>query len=128
MNKRYRRRPGYSMLELQVAFAAFGVILAGLCPMVVAQLKHVTKLETRLQGSRINQPGQPYDVIPTYYVKPRAEPWAQRMSGSASVSTDSSPGSSPITPSKTPATVTVLSLQASPNVEDASALVQVFQP
>ena len=51
--------PGYSLLEVQVAFAILGIGLAGLCPLVVMQLRQVRLLELRLQGHVIEtQTGQ----------------------------------------------------------------------
>ncbi len=45
-----RPRRGYSLLEVQVAFALLGIGLAGLCQLVVMQLRQVRVLEKRLQG------------------------------------------------------------------------------
>src|SRR5271168_2259390 len=98
------RRRGYSMLEMEIAFGVFGVILAGLCPVVVAELRHVKKLESRFQPS-VN-----------YYVVPRPEPWTQKLAGTASVTTTAPSGSTTSAPSVVN-TVTVNSLEASPNVE-----------
>jgi hypothetical protein len=100
------------MLEMEIAFAVFGVILAGLCPVVVAEYRHVKKLESRFR------PGVPY------YVVPRPEPWSRKLAGTASVTTTapSGSGSSGATPVNA---VTTSSLVASPNVEDATANVQV---
>ena len=101
------------MLELEVSFAAFAVILAGLCPVVVAEMKHVTKLESRFQA-RVN-----------YYIVPRPEPWTQKLAGTASVTT-AAPSSGSATGGATAVNkVAVLSLVASPTVEDATATVQV---
>jgi hypothetical protein len=101
------------MLELEISFAAFGVILAGLCPVVVAELRHVKKLESRFQ------PGV------SYYVVPRPEPWSQKLAGTASVTTNA-PSGGPA--ASGPRTLTILSLEASPTVEDATAIVQVTLP
>jgi hypothetical protein len=106
------RRRGFSMLELEVSFAAFGVILAGLCPVVVAELRHAKKLESRFQ------PGV------NYYVVPRPETWSQKLAGTASVTTT---GPSSVAASG-PRSLTILSLEASPTVEDATAIVQVKLP
>jgi hypothetical protein len=45
-----RSRAGYAMVEVILAFAVFGIGLAGLFPFVLTQLKLTTKLETRFQG------------------------------------------------------------------------------
>ena len=44
-------RYGYTLLEVQVAFAVLGIGLAGLCPFVVMQLRQVRQLELRLEGT-----------------------------------------------------------------------------
>jgi hypothetical protein len=102
---------------MQIAFAVFGVILAGLCPIVVAELRHVKLLESRLKASTVDQPTVTY-----YYVTPRANFWIQKLAGTATVTT-SAPG--PPSGSSGGNTVTIQSLDASPNVEDATAVVQV---
>ena len=112
-------RRGFSMLELEVSFAAFAIILAGLAPVVVAELKHVAKLESRFQASTASRPAAIY-----YYVIPRPEPWARKLAGTASVTT-TAPSGPATTPPVAHYSVTVTSLEASPTVEDATATVLV---
>jgi Tfp pilus assembly protein PilV len=101
-------RRGNSLLEVQVAFALLGIGLAGLCPLVVMQLRQVAVLESRIQGqvSRYDTTGgspkpmmQQFQYDPTsgtykmqsqpqtysYYLVPWRKPWAQRLSGAAQV-------------------------------------------
>jgi hypothetical protein len=100
------------LIELEVAFVAFGVILAGLCPVVVAQLRHISKLESRFQAGT------------TYYINPRIEPWARKLAATAPVSPTQ--GLTPTAPPASPTmTVTVVELDASPNVLNATAYVTV---
>lgn len=42
------RRRGFTYLELQVAFAILGITMAGLCPIVVAQLRMAERMERRV--------------------------------------------------------------------------------
>ena len=48
-----RGRRATTLLEVQVAFVILGIGLAGLCPLVVMQLRQVRVLELRLQGQVI---------------------------------------------------------------------------
>ena len=108
------------MVELEVAFAAFGVILAGLCPMIVAQLRHVEKLESRF--SAYVSPAKPGL---TYYVIPRPDPWARKLSGTATI-TPEAPGPGGAAPAgPTANAVSVLSMAATPTGEAATAVVRV---
>ncbi len=98
-----RRRPrrGFMLFEVQVAFVLLGIGLAGLCPLVVMQLRQVREIEKRMQGnviatSRITGQSQPMvfmtdtsppAVLPTpyYYIVPWKNPWAQKLAGSAQI-------------------------------------------
>ena len=46
-----RWRRGSSLLEVQMAFAILGIGLAGLCPLVVMQLKQLVNLESRFMAT-----------------------------------------------------------------------------
>ena len=89
---------GYMLFEVQVAFVLLGIGLAGLCPLVVMQLRQVRQLEMRLRGqvtetSRITGVSQPIVIksngvtlpTPVYYIVPWKNPWAQKLAGSAQV-------------------------------------------
>jgi hypothetical protein len=95
-----RRRPtrhGYMLFEVQVAFLVLGIGLAGLCPLVVMQLRQVRQLEKRMQGdvtvTGASQPmvylteTLPPTVLPTpyYYIVPWKSAWAQKLSCSAQI-------------------------------------------
>jgi hypothetical protein len=69
-------RRGTTYLEVQIAFAALGVALAGLGPMVVAQIRLMGRVEARFPASA------------TYYLSPPAQPWAARLGASALRGTD----------------------------------------
>ena len=87
------------LLEVQVAFAVLGIGLAGLCPLVVMQLRQVRQLELRLRGqmvetSRITGVSQTswsimkdgvISPVPVYYIVPWQNPWAQKLAGSAQI-------------------------------------------
>ena len=85
-------RGGYSLLEVQVAFAILGIGLAGLCPLVVMQLRQVRQLELRLQGHVVQTSfltGQSQTMLQgnKYYIVPWTNPWAQKLSGSGQILT-----------------------------------------
>jgi hypothetical protein len=73
MTPRPRRdRAGYTLLEAQVAFVVLGVALAGICPLVVMQLRVVRRLEARFPHG-------------TYYLAPAADGWARKLGVPAAV-------------------------------------------
>jgi hypothetical protein len=91
-------RRGYMLFEVQVAFLVLGIGLAGLCPLLVMQLRQVRMLEMRLRGqvtetSRITGVSQPIVIksngvtlpTPVYYIVPWKNPWAQKLAGSAQI-------------------------------------------
>lgn len=90
-----RRRPGNSLLEVQVAFALLGIGLAGLSQLVVMQIRQVRVLENRLQphlvqassisgASATSLPGQ------TYYLVPWQNRWTRKFAGAAQIVAGSS--------------------------------------
>ena len=81
-------RPGFSLLELEVAFVVLGVALSGLCPLVVMQTRHVKDLEARLSPQTV------------YYLVPSSNSWAQKIGAAAMVTAQAATaGSSPSAPS-----------------------------
>jgi hypothetical protein len=127
-----RRRPrrGYMLFEVQVAFVLLGIGLAGLCPLVVMQLRQVRKLELRLQG-QVSSHGvtMVMPTAPTYYIMPWQNQWAQKLAGSAQI-VESTPipcDPGPLTPGGTfPSfTVTVVELDAPPYSQSVTAYVDV---
>jgi hypothetical protein len=48
-----RARRAYVLFDVQMAFVVLGIGLAGLCPLVVMQLRQVRMLEMRLRGQVI---------------------------------------------------------------------------
>jgi len=93
-------RRGVSLLELQVAFVLFGIILSGLVPLTVMQLRQLKKYEERLNPDT------------TYYLLPASDPWARKL-GAAATMLNSAPG--PVTPSTGSSVneITILSLDKS---------------
>ncbi|HEV3258177.1 MAG TPA: hypothetical protein VG013_14925 [Gemmataceae bacterium] len=83
--ERGARRPGFSFLELQVAFVLFAIALAGVCPLVVVQSRQLSKIEDRLS----------YQT--TYYVVPSSDPWTRKLGAAAAVMTVD-PGPPPAPP------------------------------
>ncbi len=95
---RRRVRRGYMLFEVQVAFVVLGIGLAGLCPLVVMQLRQVRQLELRLRGqmiqtSRITGLSETMVIVqdgvisatPTHYLVPWQNPWARKLTGGAQI-------------------------------------------
>jgi type II secretory pathway pseudopilin PulG len=133
-----RPRRGYTLLEVQVAFAVLGIGLAGLCPFVVMQLRQVRQLELRLQGhvvetSRATGVSQTMLAGNTYYIVPWTNVWTQKLTGSgqilASAVNSCDPGYLSI-PSSPPQSypVTIIELDAPPYSQNATVYVDVSAP
>jgi hypothetical protein len=95
---RCRVRPGYVLFDVQMAFVVLGIGLAGLCPLVVMQLRQVRMLEMRLRGqvietSRVTGVSRAMVITsggvtlptPTYYLVKWKNPWAQKLTGCAQI-------------------------------------------
>jgi len=119
-----RTRHGYTLLEVQVAFAVLGIGLAGLCPFVVMQIRQVRQLELRLQGHVVETlPGSGTSQTMlqgnTYYIVPWTNVWAQKLTGSGQILSSGAnpcdPGYLPV-PSPAPPSypVTIVELDAAP--------------
>ncbi len=106
-----RPRGGYMLFEVQIAFVLLGIGLAGLCPLVVMQLRQVRQLEMRLRGqvvqtsrvtglsqTMVNMSGGVVLPPATYYLVPWQNPWAQKLTGSAQIVESTSTPSSNTTP------------------------------
>jgi hypothetical protein len=131
-------RHGYTLLEVQVAFAVLGIGLAGLCPFVVMQLRQVRQLELRLQGHVVQTgPGSGVNQTMlagnTYYIVPWTNVWTQKLTGSGQILTSATsacdPGYLPL-PSTPPQSypVTIIELDATPYSQSATAYVDVSAP
>jgi hypothetical protein len=90
---------GYMMAEVVLAFAIFGIALAGLFPFVLTQLRLTRKLEVRFQGNlfydrdgsgRYAQRVLPNSQYPAqiYYAVPWKNPRMRSLVGGAIVTTD----------------------------------------
>jgi type II secretory pathway pseudopilin PulG len=133
-----RARRGYTLLDVQVAFALLGIGLAGLCPLVTMQLRQVRVLEQRLQGQVVETnpvTGIAQTMLPanTYYIVPWQNPWTQKLAGSGQILTSSvslcDPGSLPVSfPAPTSYPVTIVELNAPPYSQTVSAYVNVSAP
>lgn len=75
-------RRGSSYLEVQVAFAVLGVALAGLAPILVAQLRLIDRIEARLEPDK------------DHYLVPATNPWMRKLGAAATITT-SDPGDLP---------------------------------
>lgn len=77
---KYAFRPGFSFLELQVAFVLLAIALAGLGPLVVMQSRQLKTLESRFSDQT------------THYLVPPEDAWAAKLGAPAAVETED-PGS-----------------------------------
>ena len=121
-----------------MSFAILGIGLAGLCPLVVMQLRQVRLLELRLQGQVVEKnpvSGQTQTMLTgnRYYIVPWQNPWTQKLAGAAQILTSPTnpcdPG--PLTvPSSPPPSfpVTVIELNAAPYSQNLTAIVNVAAP
>ena len=133
-----RSRRGYSLIEVQVAFAILGIGLAGLCPLVVMRLRQVRQLELRLQGNVVQTSfatGQSQTMLQgtKYYIVPWTNPWARKLTGSGQILTspsnafDPGPLSLPF-PAPQSFPVTIVELDAAPGSQSVTAYVDVSAP
>jgi type II secretory pathway pseudopilin PulG len=131
-------RYGYTLLEVQVAFAVLGIGLAGLCPFVVMQLRQVRQLERRLQGHVVQTSlktgvGQTMLQGNTYYIVPWTNIWTRKLTGSGQILTSATspcdPGylSLPSTPPQS-YPVTIVELDATSYSQSVTAYVDVSAP
>jgi hypothetical protein len=93
----HRSRAGYIMAEAIIAFAIFGIAMAGLFPFVLTQLRLTRKLEARFQGDVISYKdvARQHQVYPdhqnqaaTYDTVPWKNPRMRSLIGGAFITTD----------------------------------------
>jgi hypothetical protein len=126
------------LLEVLVGFTVLGIGLAGLCPLVVMQLRQVRQLERRFQGHVVQRNfvnGATYTMLPgtTHYLVPWKNPWTQKLAGSSqllSTNANACDLDPPPLPSPTPTAfpVTVVALDAPPHSQDVTVHVLVSAP
>jgi len=68
-------RPGYSFLEVQVAFVLLGIALSGLVPLIVMQSKQLRHVEARFRDGT------------EHHLAPSPSEWASKLGAAASVAT-----------------------------------------
>ncbi len=127
-------RRGQTLLEVQVSFVLLMIGMAGICRVVVMQLRQVRQLELRLEAQVVNtRLGQTMLSGQPYYLVPWQNPWAQKLAGSGQIlgwaTNPCDPGTLPVPSSAPPANpVTVVELDASPGSESLTAYVDVSAP
>lgn len=82
-----RGRPAYVMAEAILGFAILGVVLAGLFPFVLTQLRMTRKLESRFAGN-VTFREQSFMTGGAYYCIPWKNPRMRALFGGASITTD----------------------------------------
>ena len=80
-------RPAYVMAEAILGFAMLGVVLAGLFPFVLTELRMTRKLESRFQGN-VTFRSRTFTTSGTYSCIPWKNPRMQALIGAASITTD----------------------------------------
>jgi type II secretory pathway pseudopilin PulG len=91
-----RRWRGNTLVEVMVSFAILGIGLAGMCRVVVMQIRQVRVLENRLQGNVVQHhwsSGTNTTMLPgqTYYLVPWQSRWTQKLAGAAQIVAGSYP-------------------------------------
>jgi hypothetical protein len=124
---------GYTLLEVQVAFAVLGIGLAGLCPSVVMQLRQVRQLELRLQGQVVQTSpgtGVAHTMLQgnTYYIVPWTNVWTQKLTGSGQILTSATSPCDPGNSAMGNYPITMVELDATPYSQSATAYVNVSAP
>jgi Prokaryotic N-terminal methylation motif len=128
-----RSRHGYTLLEVQVAFAVLGIGLAGLCPFVVMQLRQVRQLELRLQGHVVQTgPGTGVNKTmltgSTYYIVPWTNVWTRKVTGSGQILTSATNSCDPGSAATGNYPISMIELDATPYSQSATAYVNVTAP
>ena len=109
---REKRRAGTSLIEVQVAFVVFGIMLSGIAPLVIMHMKQVHKLEQRFSDESI------------YYLTPSSKAWAQKLGAAATISVNEPEGAEAV--SETPSNdVQILSVEMPFASEEVSAIISV---
>jgi hypothetical protein len=139
------------LFDVQMAFVVLGIGLAGLCPLVVMQLRQVRMLEMRMRGqvietSRVTGVSRAMVITsggvtlptPTYYLLRWKNPWVQKLTGSAQIlpSTTGDLSAIPCDPGPLPVgvgasvqnTVSVVGPLTFPNSQSVTAYVDITSP
>ena len=109
----WRARRGVSLIEVQVAMVALGILLSGLGPISALYIRQLKEAQKR------------FDPQTVYYLVPSSDFWARKLGVAASLATQD-PGTVSL-PDPLPTTNTVLleSLQKSISSEEVTVQVDV---
>jgi len=91
--RRGRRRAGFSILETQVAFLLLGIGLAGVCPLIVMQVRLSRRVATGFNQNGYLQPVTPTAPAQRTYLVMSPDPWARKLGFPAGLA-GTSPGPS----------------------------------
>jgi hypothetical protein len=80
-SRRERRRGGFSILEAQVAFVLLGIGLAGVCPLIVMQVRLSTKVATGFDQNGQFHPGG------RSFLVPQDGRWSRKLGAAARLNT-----------------------------------------
>ena len=82
-----RRRAGFTMLEVQVAFILLGIGLAGACPLIAMQSRLSTKVAAGFGQNGLFQPVTPASPAQRTFLVPQPDRWRRKLGASATLST-----------------------------------------
>jgi hypothetical protein len=106
-------RRGISLIEVQVAMVALGILLSGLGPISALYTRQLKEAQTR------------FDPQTVYYLVPSPDFWVRKLGVAASLSTQD-PGTTSLSdPLPTPNTVLLESLQKTISSEEVTVQVDV---
>jgi hypothetical protein len=91
--QRRRFRRGFSILETQVAFVLLGIGLAGVCPLIIMQVKLSKRLATGFEQNGQLRPGG------RTYIMMQPDRWARKLGSAATLGSALGGSSSVGTPS-----------------------------
>ena len=92
MRGRACRRRGFSILEVQVAFILLGIGVAGVCPLVIIQVKLARRVAAGFEQNGWLRPVDANEPARRTYLVAPAERWSRKLGATASLS--ATPGGS----------------------------------
>jgi hypothetical protein len=109
MRSSRRRRAGVSYLEIMVAMVVLGIGLAGICPLILMQLKLLRKLESpspssssqviggvRIEDGLVYVPESPVSTPMARVLQPQPDAWVRRLGLRATIQSGVTPQTLPL--------------------------------
>lgn len=79
----WRRRAGFTVLEAQVSFVLLGIGLAGVCPLIVMQVKLSKRVEAGFGQNGWFRPDDGKDLPERTYLVPASDRWTRKLGAAA---------------------------------------------